>query len=184
MAELTTDNSGKERLSSSEPQAMEDLSSSKPYRERRTWRRIPRSLAGRAVQLQPAGPVGRFRCPVQCSWPAGLEANPGLRTPCSTLDILPTCCAAMGIDAPADRPIDGVDILPLLSDPAADRPRPVCYRFLDRKDKMFDAPTFAVMDGQWKFLTNLDAAGAHDQLYDMVADLGETTNVLDEHPDL
>ncbi|MFW5841526.1 MAG: hypothetical protein ACOCZE_13165 [Planctomycetota bacterium] len=28
MAELTTDNSGKERLSSSEPQAMEDLSSS------------------------------------------------------------------------------------------------------------------------------------------------------------
>ncbi len=90
----------------------------------------------------------------------------------------------MGVDAPADRPIDGVDILPLLSDPSSDRPKPIPYRFLDRKDKMFDAPTFAVMDGQWKFLTNLDAAGAHDQLYDMVADLGETTNVLDEHPDL
>jgi hypothetical protein len=41
------------------------------------------------------------------------------------------------------------------------------------------SPTFAMRDGRWKFLINPD--GSEAQLYDLVADESETTNLLSRH---
>lgn len=143
-------------------------------------RGVTGGLRGRKRSLYDGG-VG---VPALLHWPGRLGGHRRVATPCSTLDILPTCCRAMGIDVPGDRPIDGVDILPLLDDPVKLRSRPIPYRFLETKSKMFDSPTFALMDNRWKFLSNLDQAGIHDQLYDMERDRAETCNVIDKHPNL
>lgn len=137
-------------------------------------------LRGRKRSLYDGG-VG---VPAFLIWPDGVARTGTHSGPCSTLDILPTCCAAMGVQLPDDRPIDGVNLLPLLADPSAARNRGIPYRFLERKRAMFDSPTFAWMEGKWKFLTHLDAQGEYDQLYDLEADRFETRDLIREHPEL
>ncbi len=137
-------------------------------------------LRGRKRSLYDGG-VG---VPALCRWPARFSQPQTVTAPCSTLDLLPSCCAAMGIDVPWGRPIDGIDILPMMEDPVIPRPRPIPYRFLEQKSNMFDAPTFALMDNRWKFLSNLDPEEAHDQLYDMESDREERHNLIAAYPDL
>ena len=48
---------------------------------------------------------------------------------------------------------------------------------------MFGAPTLALIDGRFKFLTNLSADGAEDMLFDIDADIAETTNIITDAPD-
>jgi len=137
-------------------------------------------LRGRKRSLYEGG----IAVPALMHWPAGLPCGVHRDLPSSTLDIFPTCCAAMGIDIPQDRPLDGVNLLPLLENETMERPQPIPYRFLEKREAMFDAPTFALMSGKWKFLTNLDPNGEYDQLYDMDLDRGEKTNCLSEHPQI
>jgi len=137
-------------------------------------------LRGRKRSLYEGG----VSVPTLLHWPASLPCGVSRSVPGSTLDMLQTCCAAMGVEAPQDRPLDGTNLLPLLKDEGVHRSKPIPYRFLARKDAMFGAPTFAVMDGKWKFLTNLDERGSHDQLFDLVADRSESRNCLADHPEL
>jgi len=122
--------------------------------------------------------------PTLIHWPAGLPQGERRKVPGSTLDLLQTCCAAMEVDPPGSRPLDGTNLLPLLQEENAERGKPIPYRFLCGKDAMFHSPTYAVTDENWKFLTNLDAEGAYDQLYDMETDRGETQNLIADYPDL
>jgi hypothetical protein len=84
---------------------------------------------------------------------------------------------------PDDRPIDGISLLPLLRGDISERPVPIPYRFLDGKKSMFDSPTIALTDNQYKYLTNLSNDGDEDLLFDLHADMFETTNVISDHPD-
>ncbi|MEX1049281.1 MAG: hypothetical protein WED15_07115 [Akkermansiaceae bacterium] len=45
-----------------------------------------------------------------------------------------------------------------------------------------DNPDLAAVSGNWKYLVNLDGSDA--QLYDLVADAGETKNLVAEHPEI
>jgi arylsulfatase A-like enzyme len=137
-------------------------------------------LRGRKRSLYEGG-VG---VPAFVFWPAGLERKGTAQGPFSTLDILPSCCEAMGVELSKDRPMDGVSILPLLKDQALKRSKPIPYRFLERRKSMFDSPTFAVMLDQWKFLTNLDPQGEFDQLYDLETDRFEENDLIEHHPDI
>jgi arylsulfatase A-like enzyme len=40
----------------------------------------------------------------------------------------------------------------------------------------------AIREGKWKLLVNADGSGA--ELYDIIADPQETTNLADDHPDV
>jgi len=137
-------------------------------------------LRGRKRSLYEGG-VG---VPTLVHWPKGEHQGQTYTGPTSTLDILPTCCALSNISQPNDRPLDGENILPLVRGSKKERQSPIPYRFLDQKESMFGSPTFALHDGGWKFLTNLDEKGEHDQLYDMETDRGETKNLIDQHPEL
>jgi arylsulfatase A-like enzyme len=156
------------------PEGTEDLS-----RNGRSQGRTG-GLRGRKRSLYDGG-VG---VPALLRYASRLSGGREIDTPCSTLDMLPTICGFMGESVPDDRPIDGTDIWPILSGQTTERDRGIPYRFLERKEQMFGAPSFAWMEGRWKFLSNLDADGEHDQLYDMESDRGETTNVSADHPDL
>ena len=104
-------------------------------------------------------------------------------TPCSTLDYFPTVRDLLGYRMPDDRPLDGASLIPLLRGDSAIRPVPIPYRFLGTEHEMFGSPTLALVDNDHKFLTNLSRDGTDDMLFDLDADIKETTNLVGQHPD-
>ena len=64
-----------------------------------------------------------------------------------------------------------------------ERPCPIPYRFLESEAAMFGAPTLAMVEGRFKFLTNLSTDGDEDMLFDLDADIAETTNIAAQKSD-
>jgi arylsulfatase A-like enzyme len=126
---------------------------------------------------------GGVGVPALVKWPGIVAAGVEFTTPCSTLDYLPTIAALVGYAMPDSRPLDGISLLPLFTGAMSKRPVPIPYRFLAKKKAMYDAPTLALMDNPFKFLTNLSADGAEDMLFDLDADVAETNNIVACYPD-
>ena len=58
---------------------------------------------------------GGLRVPGIFRWPGRIPAGQVIDEPCGTIDVLPTILALAGTPLPADHPIDGVDLLPVLA---------------------------------------------------------------------
>ena len=116
---------------------------------------------------------GSARVPLMISAP---EMEPGLTTiPVSSVDILPTLCDLAGVDMDEVMPwTDGQSIVPLGQ--GAERTDPVAMEYAAEGSY---SPMVSLRYGKWKFnRCNLDP----DQLFDMIADPHELTNLAD-HPD-
>jgi arylsulfatase A-like enzyme len=109
---------------------------------------------------------GGIRVPFLLSWPGRLAKGTFYRSAVSSLDLLPTFLAAAR--APADRSLDGVDLLPWLAGRAGE---PHSYLFWGDKRKG------AVRHGNWKWLTT-------GELFDLAADVSESHNVIGAHPEI
>ncbi len=141
---------------------------------------------------------GGVREPFVARWPGKIPAGSVCQEPAMTIDLLPTFAKLMGAKLP-DRKIDGLDIWPLLSgDPAAKSPHDAFY-FYYRQNELQ-----AVMSGPWKlylphtYVTLAGGEGGRDgrpvqyknrkieqpELYNVVDDIGEKTNVAAEHPEI
>ena len=116
---------------------------------------------------------GGIRVPFIVRWdghvPAGLE----YREPVIQLDVLPTALAAAGIEAPADRQIDGVNLLPRLDGTAAGPPHAALFW-------RYGQPS-AVRKGDWKLLSS---GMGPSQLFDVAEDVGETTDLAASKPEI
>jgi len=113
---------------------------------------------------------GGHRVPAVAWWPGRIE--PG--TVCDelgiSLDLLPTMLAIAGVSAPDGHPLDGVNLLPTLTQKA---------RLGDRK--LFWNGK-AMRHGPWKLI--LDGKGSPGVgLYNLSEDLGEQRNLAAEHPE-
>ena len=141
---------------------------------------------------QPSGPLRGYKTDI---YEGGhrvifIARKPGLIRAGSTCDaticltsILPTCAELLGAKLPDDASEDGASILPLLKGETPERP-------------VFEAVVhhaasgqFAVRQGKWKLIFPGPSKKAGDkpapiELYDLVADLGETTNVAAANPDV
>lgn len=155
------------------PEGGEDLS------RNRRCRGVTGELRGRKRSLFNGG-IG---VPALLKWPGQVAAGTKYEMPCSTLDYFPTVLDILGYTMPDNRPVDGISLVPLIEEKKAERPRPIPYRFLEFEAAMFGAPTLALIDNHFKFLTNLSADGAEDLLFDIDADIAETTNIIAEQPD-
>ncbi len=124
---------------------------------------------------------GGIAVPALVRWPGLVTAGATVEAPCSTLDYLPTLAAALDVHLPADRPYDGIDIRDLLAGRRRRRESPIPYRFVDGRQAMFGAPTLALIDDEWKLLTNL-VDDDEDQLFRLDEDRGETTDLRRDHP--
>ena len=116
---------------------------------------------------------GSARVPLMISAP---EMEPGLTTiPVSSVDILPTLCDLAGVDMDEVMPwTDGQSIVPLGQ--GAERADPVAMEYAAEGSY---SPLVSLRYGKWKYnRCNLDP----DQLFDMIADPHELTNLAD-HPD-
>ena len=155
------------------PEGGEDLAANRRYRGRTG------GLRGRKRSLFNGG-IG---VPALVKWPGVVRPGSEYAAPCSTLDYFPTMAATLGYVLPDSRPVDGIDLGPLLRGEVNSRPVPIPYRFVARQAAMFGAPTLALIDNRFKFLTNLSADGAEDLLFDTDADRAEGSSILAEEKD-
>ncbi len=128
---------------------------------------------------------GGIRMPFIARWtgkiPAGVEDSTSVM---SAIDISPTICRFAGVAV--EEELDGVDRSDVLLGKSSGRTKPVFWQYghphaiLKGGKPEHQSPTFAMRDGDWKFLVNPD--GSEAQLFDLVADEGETTNLLLKEP--
>jgi len=137
---------------------------------------------------------GGVRVPAIAWWPGKVPAGTSSDAMCGMFDILPTFAALAGAAVRGDRRIDGADIRSVLMG-GADAPPPhevfYYYRGLQLE---------AVRDLEWKLVLPVVAANAAGkakiasrsaaktarsaQLFNLKTDLGETTDVAPQHPDI
>ncbi len=130
---------------------------------------------------------GAMRVPAVAWWPGEVPPGSTCRELCTMMDLMPTFANLAGAEMPDDRTTDGRDIGPLLlGKPGAKSPHEAFFYYaMDQLQ--------AVRSGKWKLYLALKAKrvglGSKTQpcvarLYDLKADLGETTNLADKHPDV
>src|SRR4051812_26471747 len=96
------------------------------------------------------------------------------------MDLPATILAAAGSSPPSDRPLDGVDLLPILSGRRPQAERTLAWRIdrIERKQK-------AIRHGKWKLVVDgPHEVVRHELLFDLDADISERFNVAYEHPEV
>jgi arylsulfatase A-like enzyme len=114
---------------------------------------------------------GGTHLPTVIHWPKGKVTNRAWEGLCGALDMFPTLMAMADLKMPETRPIDGKNIWPALRDNTAS-PVESYYWAWHNED--------AIRTAEWRLHRFFD----HFELYDMLADIGETTNVADVQPDV
>jgi arylsulfatase A-like enzyme len=137
---------------------------------------------------------GGFRVPCVMRWPGRIPAGKTCREVAGTIDLLPTFAKLAGAALPT-RKIDGKDISDLMfSTPGARSPHEVFYHY-DGGNRLI-----ALRSGKWKLMfpqsynspvggqDGLPGRGQRKQitlsLFDLENDIGETTNVAEQHPEV
>lgn len=140
---------------------------------------------------------GGYREPCVMRWPGKIPAGTECDELTTTMDLLPTIAELLGGRLPADRPIDGKDIWPLMAGEAdAVSPHDVFYCY-------YGGELRAVRDRRWKLhlphkyrtlagkppgsdghSVPYDSAKIGRELFDLHNDVGETTNVAHLHPEI
>jgi len=75
---------------------------------------------------------GGIRVPAVIEWPARIAAPRVSAINAVTSDMLPTLCALAGTPVPDDRPIDGINLVPLLNGNLDERPAPILFWHFSR----------------------------------------------------
>jgi arylsulfatase A len=119
---------------------------------------------------------GGIRVPGILHWPGHVTAGTKISDPIINLDLLPTFCAAAAVEIPKDRPIDGVNLLPLLSNQPLARQTPLYWQY----NVALGGPKIAMRDGDYKLLSREDFAGL--ELYNLRSDPAEKDNLIERDP--
>lgn len=113
---------------------------------------------------------GGVRVNATLRWPGVVPAGTSSAAMVSYVDILPTVARIAGLEASFPRELDGTDVLDVLTGAAPEADRTL---YLGR-DLVTEAPT--VTNRRWKLYG--------EELYDLEADVGETTDVAADHHDV
>lgn len=128
---------------------------------------------------------GGHKVPFIAWWPGNIEAGTANDTPAITLDVMPTLLALAGIEAPAQQPLDGVDISPLLLDGKPLPDRPLFWASLSNGGLRSEA----MREGPWKLVVQHPKAkpGSFEnervELYRLDRDPSEQANLAAAKPD-
>ncbi|MDR1009738.1 MAG: sulfatase [Opitutaceae bacterium] len=123
---------------------------------------------------------GGIREPFFARWPGVVPAGTTSDTPVVSTDLLPTVFAAAGVPPPDDRPIDGCNLVPLLSRGEAPR-RDALFWHYPHYSNQGGFPGSAVRMGDWKLIQRLETGRLH--LYNLRNDPGERTDLAAAEPE-
>jgi hypothetical protein len=116
---------------------------------------------------------GGIRVPFLVSWPAQLQGVHEVQTPVFSLDILATSITAAGLELPKDKPLDGIDILPVLKGTAPAQPRTLYW------SSGGDEGWWAIRSGDWKVVGDK----AKVSLFDLSKDISEKDDLAAKMPE-
>lgn len=112
---------------------------------------------------------GGIKVPAFVRWPDKIKPGTTTNQLAATMDWTATILAAAGVSARKDFPLDGIDLMPVLTGKSQASSRTLYWRsFQRRKEK-------AVREGDWKYLK--DEKGEY--LFNIAADPGEKNNLKD-----
>lgn len=131
---------------------------------------------------------GGIRVPTIARWPGKIPAGTSNDAVLGTIDLLPTLVSLAGGKVPENPVIDGRDATQQLMGKSQDSPRVAHYGFLNYQLQ-------TVRQGPWKLALvpqneamsrpiKDDAKGPEPRLYHLGKDIGETTNVAAENPEV
>jgi arylsulfatase A-like enzyme len=106
-------------------------------------------------------------------WPAGLPAGTTYRAPVAHVDVFATAAAAAGARLPADRRIDGVDLLPFLRGAQTGRPHETLF--------WRSGHYRAIRVGDWKL--QVSERPPRTWLFDLTTDPSEHTDLAQREPE-
>ncbi|MEM7337142.1 MAG: sulfatase [Actinomycetota bacterium] len=116
---------------------------------------------------------GGQRVPGIIRWPRRIDAGRVSSEIVTAMDLYPTLAGLCGAQVPSDRMIDGRDITPVLFDDGPSPHEAFFYYWMNDLE--------AVRAGRWK-LHFSKRGKARAALYDLEVDIGETTDVIHDHP--
>jgi N-acetylgalactosamine-6-sulfatase len=126
---------------------------------------------------------GGVRTPFIVRWPGHSPA--GLRNDVTILvavDLLPTLCAAAGVNLPADYAGDGENMLEAFNGKLIRRTKPFFWKHYFTGNGSNTWPAWAMREGDWKLL--IDRSGQRVALFDMAKDRTEKTDVSASNPEV
>ncbi len=122
---------------------------------------------------------GGISTPLIAHWPAGIAARGELRhEPGHLIDVMATCLDLTGasyfseVDGESIHPVEGVSLRPAFAGKPLERKEPIFFEHEGNR---------AVRDGRWKLVAKGPAG--RWELYDMVADRTEATDLAAEQPE-
>ncbi len=127
---------------------------------------------------------GASAAPLLARWPGQIPAGLRHDAIAMNIDLAPTLAGLAGTTMPADRPIDGRNIFPLLTGKRAS-PHNQLIHFVNDQPAAIRTQRWRLVAKAWylNVFAPLDQRRA-ELLFDMAADPGETRNVADRHPDV
>ncbi|MBP7140455.1 MAG: sulfatase-like hydrolase/transferase [Opitutaceae bacterium] len=130
---------------------------------------------------------GGIRMPFIIRWPGHVPAGRvDERSVLSAVDLFPTLCAIAGAKMPEGFSFDGFDVAAAFAGKPWKREHPLYWEY-GRNNNSFKfgpdrSPNLAIRAGNWKLLRNAD--GTQVQLYDVVSDPAEKTDIAAQHREI
>jgi len=116
---------------------------------------------------------GGIRVPGLIEWPAKIKNSKRTQVPAGTMDYFPTIMAMTGFKMPDDRPLDGVNLLPLIEGTMHKRPSPIGFLYASQS---------ALTDNQYKIYKGEKGKGW--ELYDLTKDPSEQNDLASKKPEV
>ena len=163
-------------LFTSDNGAHSDVSPQKPYR------------SGKGSYFE-----GGIREPLVVRWPGHVAEGSTCDVPVCGIDFFPTFLEVAGLPVPDGKLLDGVSMVPLMTESGSIDDRPLFWHFPiylqayskhdGSHDKIFRTrPGTAMRYGKWKFHEYFEDGRL--ELYDLEKDLGERNNIAEENPEM
>ena len=128
---------------------------------------------------------GGHRVPTLARWPGKIKAGSSIDQLVSLVDFMATCAEITGAEIPPNAGEDSFSILPLLLGKSSTAPHEAIVA-------QSGGGMLTIQQGQWKMCFGKGSGGwghgevndAPAQLYDLSKDIGETTNLYNQNPEV